>query len=233
MDQDVLTPPELQRLIAATDPNWRAAMGVLAYGGLRIGELLALQWGDVELEAARILVQRQVETGTGEIRDPKTAAGRRFVELPAFVVRDLRLWKAACPPAPSGQADWCFPNASGGPMDQYNFRSRTFLPALRRAKLRRVRIHDLRHGCASMLVASGADIAAIRRHMGHANVAVTLGVYSHWFARRQDSGLGARLEAFVEKEIGCVLVATDPNEEEAVSQVIELMVGRVPTEFTS
>jgi integrase len=106
----------------------------------------------------------------------------------------LRLWKAACAPAVPGQADWCFPSASGGPIDQYNFRSRTFLPALRRAKLRRVRIHDLRHGCG----------------MGHANVAVTLGVYSHWFARRQDSGLGARLEAFVEKEIGCDLVAIDP-----------------------
>lgn len=114
MDQQILTPSELQRLIGATDPNWRAAIGVLAYGGLRIGELLALQWGDVELDAARVLVQRQVDTGTGEIRDPKTKAGRRFVELPAFVVRDLRIWKAACPPQAEGQADWCFPNAVGG-----------------------------------------------------------------------------------------------------------------------
>jgi|ERR1700685_2158142 integrase len=76
-------------------------------------------------------------------------------------------------------------------MDQYNFRSRVFYPALRRAKLRRVRVHDLRHGAASMMIAAGCDIASVSRQLGHANVAVTLGVYSHWFQKRTESGLGA------------------------------------------
>lgn len=188
----VLTPEELARLIEATEPEWRAAMGVLGYGGLRLGEMLGLKWEDVEFDRNRILVRRQLEAVTGEMRDTKTKAGCRFVELPRFVMRDLRTWKAERPG--KEKLGLAFPNAEGGPMDHFNFRSRIFHPALRRSGLRRIRVHDLRHGAASMLIASGADIASISRQLGHANVAITLSTYSHWFEKRADSGLAARLE---------------------------------------
>jgi integrase len=174
------------------DPDWRAALGVLAYGGLRLGELLGLQWGDVELDRSRILVRRQLEALSGELREPKTKAGTRFVELPSFVMRRLKEWKLR---SPKGQLDLCFPDSRGGPMDDRNFRIRVFYPALRRAGLRHIRVHDLRHGAASMMIATGADLATISRQLGHANVNITLTTYTHWFARRTESGLGARLEA--------------------------------------
>ena len=217
-DQAVLTPAEVSRLIAATDPNWRAAIAVLAYGGLRLGELLGLQWGDVELDRGRLLVQRQLEAGTGTLREPKTKAGTRFVELPSFAINALREWKAGCP---ISELDLCFPGSRGGPMDDRNSRSRVFYPALRRAKLRRIRVHDLRHGAASFAISTGADIATVSRQLGHANVAITLSTYAHWFAQRTDSGLGARLDALVRKEGGGFSVVPSTSTEMPSTEVIE------------
>jgi integrase len=206
LDQNVLTPTELQKLIAVTDSNWRAAIAVLGYGGLRLGELGGLQWVDVELERCRIYVRRQLDAISGTFREPKTRAGTRFVELPNFVVRELRAWKIRCPPG-----ELCFPTGDGRPMDQRNFRSRVFEPALRRAGLRRIRVHDLRHSAASMMIATGADLAGISRQLGHANVNITLTTYTHWFAKRTSSGIGAKLEELVARETGCEMVAPEGN----------------------
>jgi integrase len=206
MDSAVLTPAEVAALIAATAPEWRAAMSVLAYGGLRIGELLGLQWGDVELDRARILVRRQMCDVSREFREPKTRAGVRFIELPPTTIKELREWKIG---SPKGALDLCFPNSDGGPADAHNFGNRVFAPALRRAGLRRIRVHDLRHGCASYLIASGADIASVSKQLGHSNVSTTLSIYSHWFQQRTETGLGSRLAAYLkaQEEDGCGMVA--------------------------
>ena len=203
MEAAVLTPVEITALIAATAPapDWRPAIAVLAYGGLRIGELLGLTWGDIELNRGRLLVRRQLCGDTGVLREPKTARSQRFVELPSATISALKAWKLKCP---KGELELVFPNTEGGPANHYNFRGRVFVPALRRAGLRRVRVHDMRHTCASLLIAAGCDIAAVSRQLGHANIATTLAVYSHWFAKRSETGLGARLEAFVAQENGAV-----------------------------
>ncbi len=63
-----------------------------------------------------------------------------------------------------------------------------------------------------MLIAAGADIAAVSRQLGHANVSITLSVYSHWFKRRDDAGLGAKLAAFLAAESGgCETVADEKS----------------------
>jgi integrase len=61
-----------------------------------------------------------------------------------------------------------------------------------------------------MMIAAGCDIAAVSRQLGHANVSITLGTYSHWFQQRTESGVAARLAAFLKAEEtgGCVLVAS-------------------------
>ena len=219
----ILTPAEVQRLVGAADADWRAALMVAVYGGPRLGELLGLQWGDVEFSANRILVRQQLEAVTGELRTPKTRAGTRFIELPRFVMAELKQWKLRCPPGP---LDLCFPDSRGGPMDSRNLRSRVFGPALRRAGLRRIRIHDLRHTHASHLIATGADLAAISRQLGHANAAITLSTYTHAFAKRNESGLGALLEAFIRDEVGGELVANANQAPPEGAQIVELMVAR-------
>ena len=219
----VLGPAEILRLAAASDCP--AAIFVLAFGGLRLGELLGLQWGDVEFDRGRLLVRRQLEAITGELRPPKTRAGTRFVELPPEAMHELRQWKLKCP---KGELDLCFPNGAGGPMDDRNFRTRLFYPALRRARLRRVRVHDLRHTAASLMIATGADLAAISRQLGHATPQITLGTYTHWFARRDDSaGMGARLSALLRAETaGPVLVPVAGAAAASGAKVVDLDVAR-------
>ena len=116
---------------------------------------------------------------------------------------------------PKGELELVFPNTEGGPMNHLNFRGRVFVSALRRAGLRRIRVHDMRHTCASLLIAAGCDIAAVSRQLGHANVATTLAIYSHWFAKRSETGLGARLEAFVARENGASAPSANSTQPQA------------------
>lgn len=193
VDTNILTVEEIGAMVDAAAPEYRAALLVLAYGGLRIGELVALTWGDLELAKRRLRVALQREGTTGDLTAPKTAAGRRFVELPAVVVQALREHELR---SKKDSPEFVFP------YHVRRFRSDVFFPALRRAKLRRIRLHDLRHTAASLMIATGADIAAVSRQLGHANVAITLGIYTHAFAKRTDSGIGSKLDELIKSENG-------------------------------
>jgi integrase len=89
------------------------------------------------------------------------------------------------------------------PIDERNWRSRVWHPALRRAGLRSIRVHDARHSCASMLIAAGVDVVEVARILGHSKPTITLSVYSHAFERRATGGRdsGERLEEFMAAEV--------------------------------
>ena len=89
-----------------------------------------------------------------------------------------------------------FPNLDGQPMNYGNLMQRGFHPALKRAGIRRIRFHDLRHTFASLLISNGEDIVRVSRLMGHANASFTLNVYSHMLPREHDPG-GDRLASLV------------------------------------
>jgi integrase len=113
------------------------------------------------------------------------------VELPNVVVAALREHQVRTQKA---SPDRVFPYYAR------EFRSDVFYPALRRAKLRRIRVHDLRHTAASLMIATGADIATVSRQLGHANVAITLNTYTHAFTRRAESGLGTKMDELIRAE---------------------------------
>ena len=217
LEATIYTPAEANRLIEAADTWWRAALGVLAFGGLRISEMLATQWGDVEFDRGRILVRRQLCGVTGTFRAPKTKAGTRFVSLPQRVIAELRTHKLSCPKG----LDLVFPNRDGGVMDPANFAHCAFLPAVRRAKLRRIRIHDLRHGAASYLIAAGADLSAVAKQLGHSTTAVTLGVYAHFVESRAGADHASKLEAYLAEQNGCVLVVGDNSAAAPGAEVVD------------
>jgi integrase len=127
---------------------------------------------------------------TGELVAPKTAAGTRWIDLPAELVTELKKHRLRTP----GEFVFTF--------DARNWRNRTWHPALRRAGLRRIRIHDARHSHASWLLAAGADVVAVSRRLGHSDPGVTLKVYSHFVQRRAGAGLSDQLAAFMKKECG-------------------------------
>ena len=162
-----------------------------ALTGLRIGELLALRWRDVDWVAGRIRVAESYTRG--RFGSPKSARGVRSVPLADRLAGDLeRHFRGS-----SYQADddlvFCHPQI-GSVLDPSKLRKR-FGRALAAARLRPIRFHDLRHTFGTQMAAAGAPLRAIQEWMGHADYSTTA-VYAHY---APDSSNGA---AFVERAFG-------------------------------
>jgi integrase len=191
----VLSPPEIQSLLASARPGFERTLFETAYlTGAREGELLALRWTDLELPKegpGRMIIRRSLswarlkgEETRPRYFPPKTKAGRRTISIPALLVADLKRWKLLCP---QSDEDLVFPTLEGKPVCRDWLLRVAFYPALSRARLRRVTFHTLRHSCASAMIASGAPITEVQHRLGHANPAITLQVYSHFFKHTEGS----------------------------------------------
>lgn len=186
LDANILSPKEIQMLLGAAGSgtrkrdgslftnNYRLLIQFAVFTGMRSGEIRGLQWGDIDWSSGQIHIRRSWKEG--QYHEPKTQASLRRIGLPEFLVTELRTWRLACP---KGDDDLVFPNLAGRPMSNTNLLQRGFYPALRRAGLRKIRFHDLRHTFASLLIANGEDIVRVSRLLGHANPSITLNVYSH------------------------------------------------------
>jgi integrase len=189
---EILTPAEVNRLLDAMDAEHYPLFLTGVYTGVRLGELLALQWGDLDRAGRRLYVRRSVYKGQFYV--PKTKRSRRSIDIGdqlLSVLEGLRLAQyGAAPPGPEALI---FPSATGRPLDPDNLRHRVWAPALAKAKLRHVRIHSLRHTYASMLIAQGENIKYISSQLGHASVQITIDRYGHLFPDRKRTA-AARLE---------------------------------------
>ena len=162
-------------------PLWFLALR----GGMREGELLGLQWSDVDLDAKEIHVTAQLIERKGVIygrQPPKSAAGKRTVYLAESVVAALRAQRrqqaeAALASGKSAPA-WVFPNREGGPHHKANF-WRFWKAAVDRSGLPYIRPHDMRHTKATITVRSGVDPKVLQEQLGHADLKITLGTYYH------------------------------------------------------
>lgn len=156
--------------------------------GMRKGELLGLRWRDVDLNGSSLRVQgslQQVPGGSLEIVEPKTAASRRQIMLTRTGVDALRRHRVgqAQERLQSGDTwhdhDMVFASTTGGPINPSNLSYRSFAPLLEKAGVPRVRFHDLRHTCATLLLGEGVHPKVVSEMLGHTDVAVTLDLYSH------------------------------------------------------
>jgi integrase len=124
-----------------------------------------------------VVEQVQVVDGRFAVQTPKSAAGRRAVPLPRLVIEALEAHLGSTiNPGPDGMV---FPSPEGGYLRLENFRRRVWKPAVRLAGLPPLRFHDLRHTCASLAIAAGADVKVLQRMLGHASAALTLDRYGH------------------------------------------------------
>lgn len=179
-----LTPAEAAHFLTVVERHWpdyHAFFLMALRTGVRLGELLAVQWGDLDLSGRFLTVQRNLVGG--KVTTPKNTLGRR-VDLSAGLVtaleRRLTAAKAAALRAGEPMPAWIFPNTEGGPLDGDNVRRRVFEKALTKAKLRHIRLHDLRHSYATHLIQAGTPLAYVQKQMGHSSIAVTVDVYGHW-----------------------------------------------------
>ena len=136
-------------------------------------------------------VQAVIERDHGKYRYvevTKTEAGSRAIRLPGFLVKDLEAHLEAAP-----NSEWVFASKEDGHLRYDNFRRREWKVATEAAGLAPLGFHALRHTAATLLINSGADPIQVQRRLGHADVRVTLGVYGHLFAHREDD-INRRLE---------------------------------------
>lgn len=163
---DFLTFDEARQLITAADEEWRAMITVAVRTGLRLGELLALRWSDVDLEAGRIIVRRAVARGV--VGTPKNGRTRE-VPLSEEAAEALRTHPRR------GDLVFC---ADDGAMLTRGATKWPLRRALARAALRSIGWHCLRHTFASHLVMRGAPLKSVQELLGHATIEMTMR-YSH------------------------------------------------------
>jgi integrase len=181
--QRFLSNEEVARLAAELPEPYDLLVVLLAFTGLRFGEAAGLQVGDVDLERGRVTVNWSIsELSRGGLhRDAPKTYRRRAVPIPAFVVARLRAYVAGKPAdAP------LFTASKGGTLRNSNFRHYFFDPAVERAGLAPLTPHNLRDTAASLAVASGANVKAVQRMLGHASASMTLDVYSGLFDAELD-----------------------------------------------
>lgn len=177
-----LTEPELRRLLTEAERRELRAYPILltlASAGLRIGEALGLQVGDVNLARGKLYVRRAVRKG--RVGSPKSGKPRT-VDLPLATVTVLQAWVdvVRAEAAVLGREPlWLFPSATGLPQDDGVVRQ-ALLRALKAAGIRRrVRVHDLRHTYASLALQRGVPLLTVSRQLGHASIQITGDVYGH------------------------------------------------------
>lgn len=139
--------------------------------GIRQGELLALRWKDIDLESGTIHISRSYRKG--RFTEPKTPAARRAVSIPS------KLKETLCP-LEGRDDELCF-STDGKPWSSSVLLQGYFYPALKKAEVKKVRWHDLRHTYAALMISVNAPIKWLQRQLGHTSIQTTLDLYGHLF----------------------------------------------------
>lgn len=194
-----LVPAEVDELLAQARHDRHYALYLLAiFSGLRPGEIFALQWPQVDLEAGTVTVTHTLDPETLERGEVKTRRGRRTVDVSPTIMAELRAHRARM----LGEGNphgWVFPAREGGPIRLSNLTRRSWKPLLIATwggvevkapteddpdRVLTVpkhdhRLYDLRHTAATLMIAAGVHVKVISERMGHASVAFTMDTYGH------------------------------------------------------
>lgn len=164
---------------------------MLATTGLRRGEALGLRWRDLDVDAGRASIPVIAIKHTPVLGTPKTAKGRRTVTLDAGTVAALREHRKrqASERLQMGSGwtdnDLVFCHVDGTMLHPERF-TRRFSEAVQRLGLPMIRLHDLRHGWATLSLQAGVHPKVVQERLGHANISITLDTYSHVTAGLHD-----------------------------------------------
>jgi integrase len=184
LEIDPLNKEELALLLAAFKkhyPRHYPMALTLARTGMRLGEVIGLQWGDIDFNGRFINIQRGLSRS--KIETPKNGKPRRVdmsLQLTETLMELRQQIRIETVKKGWGQLpEWVFISEDGTHLDGSHWRSRIFNKALERSGLRRVNVHSLRHAYASMLIQAGESLAYIRDQLGHHSIKVTVDIYGH------------------------------------------------------
>lgn len=201
-ERRILSPDEAQRFLKAADAMPHGLIFEFALlTGMRPEEYLAVQWSDISFERGTVQVNRALvrHKKSWSFEKPKTSRSRRTVPLPAPLLKKLAAHKrkqseTRLKLGTAWQAfDLVFCGEMGTPHTIPNITYRYFRPVLEKAELPRIRLYDLRHSCATLLLSENEHPKVVSERLGHASVTLTLDTYSHVLPTMQQ-GATARLE---------------------------------------
>ncbi len=170
-DMVCLSHEEFVKLLDNTTEYWRPLLEFLVASGARWGEATALRPCDVDRAHGTVRIIRAWKPIQGgyELGAPKTKRSVRTIDIPSSVLDKLDY-----------SGEFLFTNQAGRPVRSNGFHNRVWRPAVARAGLNpRPRVHDLRHTCASWLVAAGTPLPVVQAHLGHESIQTTIAAYTH------------------------------------------------------
>ena len=173
-------------LEAAKGTDMYLILLLTAYIGFRRGELIALKWEDIDLEAGVIHIRNNTVMADGKklTKAPKSSAGVRDVSIGANIVKEL---KKAHSQYLANKLSYglgfhdtglvvCKENGEGYRPDSITQKWERFV---RQNGLKPIRYHDLRHSCATAMIEAGVDPKTVQQRLGHADISVTMNIYTH------------------------------------------------------
>ena len=188
---------------------YRDVVLVLGLCGLRWGELVGLQVKDLNVSAGTLTIRRSLVEINGKLEESTTKSHRwRIVHLPEILQIACHRWVFD-----KNQDDPLFHTEEGTFLRNTNFTRRVFIPALKAAEVKKIRIHDLRHTAASIAISAGATPNMVKEMLGHSDVQLTMRVYAHIFEADRE-----KVAANVNRAVNEVHeMCTDPSETEIMS----------------
>lgn len=154
--------------------------------GMRRGELLGLQWQDVDWEKNQIHIirSRVAVDGKSVVKQPKTESGTRTLDVPEILMKKLKRYKVQCMEQKIRvgrrllEEDFIIVHPDGKPIYP-EYVSQMFTKLQKRAGLPKCRFHDLRHLCASIMVKQGVEVKVAQERLGHKDITTTMNIYAH------------------------------------------------------
>ena len=195
---------QLLSVSADTGNRFHALWHLLVNSGMRPSEALALKWTDLGTD--RVVVRRVLVAGLKgggrRLMEPRRRGTRRTITLPASTMDALADHRArqelerAAAGDNYGDEGFVFAGRTGSPIDLKNLTGRYFSPLLAKAGLPKIRVYDLRHTHATLMLAAGVPLKAVAERLGHASAAMTLNIYPHGLNGQHEDPV-SRLEAYM------------------------------------
>jgi integrase len=195
-----LTPAEIQQLVDEIPERHRSLVLTLAYTGIRQGELTALRRRRINLLRRELVIAESATDVHGQKIFGETKNRQaRTIAMPMFLADLLAQHMETIPVDPD---TLLFTSTVQTPMDWTNFRNGVWTPAVARADLAPLRMHDLRHTAASILIAQGCQAKFIQEHLGHSSITVTMDRYGHLYPEARNEISNALDAAFAAAAAG-------------------------------
>lgn len=171
-----------------TDPELFTMFRLLAFTGMRKGELHALRWRDIDFINNELSIKRTLTTGENNtliFQPPKTKKGLRTITIDMTTMKQLRVWRIKQKEAmlkfgfkTDSLDQLLFPDEDNGPK-YLDFTNHNFDKIIDKNYLRKITVHGLRHTHCSLLFESGASIKEVQDRLGHSDIKTTMNIYTH------------------------------------------------------